>query len=372
MRHKFNFFVFIGIVSTLLFLINAVIYNSFIFAFHYGNGSSSIIFVFALLYVSLLSSFIFSSQYYNRFTRTHYYLSMVWFGCLGYLFLTSFLYLLFVAVSGENFSTLGEVLFVGSIIASFYGLYVARQLRIKNIVIEVDNLPEIWHQKKIAWISDVHLGQIYGKEYAQKIVNMVKEINPEALCVGGDLFDGTTAPDCHDLVAPFKELAAIMPVYFITGNHEEFNDDSVFLQAVRGVGMIVLSNEVVELRDMQFVGVDFKNTQKRNEYMDVFSRITLTIDKPAILLKHEPKDIDVAELHGISLQISGHTHNAQMWPFTYMVRRMYKGYEYGHKMFKKMHVYTSSGAGTWGPPMRVGTQCEIAVFHFIKSRVQGK
>lgn len=117
-----------------------------------------------------------------------------------------------VVMSGQMLTLFGQSLFVGSIALSLYGVYVARQLKVKNVVVKITHMPDAWQKKKIAWISDVHLGQIYGKEYAQKIVDMVKEINPEVLCVGGDLFDGTTAPDCRELVSPFQELTKVMPV----------------------------------------------------------------------------------------------------------------------------------------------------------------
>ena len=94
---------------------------------------------------------------------------------------------------------------------------------------------------------------------------------------------------------------------------------------------------------------------------DSLSRLAIDPRKPSILLKHEPRDLDVAEAAGISLQISGHTHKAQMWPLVYVAQRSYKGFAYGLKRLGRMQVYTSSGVGSWGPPMRVGTDGEIVV-----------
>ena len=115
---------------------------------------------------------------------------------------------------------------------------------------------------------------------------------------------------------------------------------------------------------MPIVWVDYRNSSKSENYKEILKKVAINRNVPSILLKHEPKDWEIAEGAGISLQISGHTHKAQMWPLVYVARMIYKNFTYGLQRFKNMQIYTSSGTGTWGPPMRVGTQSEIVVFTF--------
>lgn len=120
----------------------------------------------------------------------------------------------------------------------------------------------------------------------------------------------------------------------------------------------------MEIDGLQIIGVDYYNASDRKQFSEILSKLAIDSARPAILLKHEPKDIDVARDAGISLQISGHTHRGQLWPFEYMATLVYKGFSYGLKSLGTMQVYVSSGVGTWGPPMRVGTDGEIVVFKF--------
>jgi predicted MPP superfamily phosphohydrolase len=163
-------------------------------------------------------------------------------------------------------------------------------------------------------------------------------------------------------VAPFKNMKAPQGVFFITGNHEEFGDSTAFINAVKSVGIRTLVDEKTEVDGVEIIGVDYHNASDKKQFAHILSKLAIDKAKPSILLKHEPKDIDVARDAGISLQISGHTHRGQLWPFEYMAKLVYKGFSYGLKSLGTTQVYVSSGVGTWGPPMRVGTDGEIVVF----------
>ena len=107
-----------------------------------------------------------------------------------------------------------------------------------------------------------------------------------------------------------------------------------------------------------------KNASLAARFKDTIAKLAIDREKVSILLKHEPKDVDIAQEAGISLQISGHTHKAQLWPLGYIAQLIYRNFSYGLKRFKDMAIYVSSGTGTWGPPMRVGTDSEIVLFTF--------
>ncbi len=258
----------------------------------------------------------------------------------------------------------GKTLFIYALLVSTYGFFHARSIKVKHVEVALPNLPEVWHGRRALWISDLHLGQLHSPPFAKRIVKKVNAMPHHIIFIGGDLFDGTGAPDIDELVAPFKSLSAPLGSYFITGNHEEFGDSSKFIRAVKSCGIKVVQDELVAIDGLQIIGVDYRNASSREGFEAILSGLAIDTSTPSILLKHEPKDLVVAQRAGISLQISGHTHLGQQWPHGYMAQVIYKGYAYGLKNFKSMQVYPSSGVGTWGPPMRVGTDSEIVVFTF--------
>jgi predicted MPP superfamily phosphohydrolase len=163
---------------------------------------------------------------------------------------------------------------------------------------------------------------------------------------------------------PFSRISAPEGVYFITGNHEEFSDPRRYLDAVRQAGIKVLNNEMANLKGLQIIGVDYRDSANRQKYEMILNGIKLNPNLPTILLKHSPKNLDIADKKGIALQLSGHTHKGQLFPINYITALVYHGYDYGFKKFGNLQIYTSSGVGTWGPPMRVGNIPEIVVIRF--------
>jgi hypothetical protein len=259
-------------------------------------------------------------------------------------------------------SPIGRGLVGASVVAGVYGLLHARRLHVKHVAVTLPKMVPSWQGKRIVFASDFHLGQLSGSSWARHVVATINSLPHDAVFIGGDLFDGTGAPDIDELIAPLKDLKAAQGTFFVTGNHEEFGDNSRFIAAVRACGMRVLTNDVVMLDGLQIVGVDWAQASNTDNFRKILASLAIDRDRTSILLKHEPKDLDVASDAGISLQISGHTHRAQQWPLEYAARRVYNDYAYGLKNYRDMLVYISSGAGTWGPPMRVATDCEIVVF----------
>ncbi|HST11529.1 MAG TPA: metallophosphoesterase, partial [Terriglobales bacterium] len=179
----------------------------------------------------------------------------------------------------------------------------------------------------------------------------------------GDLFDGT-AVNAAQAASPWKDFAPPLGAYFVTGNHEEFRDPSDYLDAVRSSGMRVLQNEKVVIDDVQLIGVPDHASVNPDRFRSIFESLAINHDRPSILLSHTPRTLNIPEQAGISLQLSGHTHGGQFFPFTWFTRRIFGKYTYGLQRFGEMLVYTTTGAGTWGPPMRLGTQPEIVLLEF--------
>jgi len=126
-----------------------------------------------------------------------------------------------------------------------------------------------------------------------------------------------------------------------------------------------LDNEKVELDGLQIIGVDYRDSRNQEQFRTILQKMDIDRQKPSILLKHTPFDLEIARDQGITVQLSGHTHQGQVFLFRFITSWVYKGYDYGLKRLGDLLVYTSSGAGTWGPPMRLDTKPEIVVIRFF-------
>ncbi len=366
-----RFAIFLGIVSVILYIANAVVYEAVALTFAITEpaqllGLGSLLGVLSAGFIGILIA---SSHFYNTVTRIVYTSLAVWMGTFAYFFFASVLLGILIALASLVGYTLpshavGAGLFIISILVSVYGLIHARHITVAHYDVKLPNLPATWRGKKAVFVSDLHLGHVHAQAFAHKVTKRINTLTPDIIFIGGDLYDGRSTIDPAALSAPLKSLTAPLGVYFITGNHEEFGDASVFLEAVRKLGMQVLMDEMVEVEGLQLVGVDYHNANTAEGFKKILSSLKLDASRPSILLKHEPSNLPVAEEAGISLQISGHTHLGQQWPFGYLAQLSYKGFAYGLKNHGTMQQLTSSGAGTWGPPQRVGTNSEIVEITF--------
>jgi hypothetical protein len=212
-------------------------------------------------------------------------------------------------------------------------------------------------------VSDVHLGHVNGSRFLRRIVSRLRQLGPDVVFITGDLYDGTKV-DPRVLAEPWQEFSPAFGAYFVTGNHEEFSDPRKYLEAVNDSRVRVLNNEKILIDGLQVVGVHFGDSTHPDRFRSVLKGAELERGRASILLSHAPHALSIAEEAGISLQLSGHTHGGQIFPFTWFTRWIFGPYTYGLARHGGMAVYTSSGAGTWGPPMRVGTRPEIVLFEF--------
>jgi hypothetical protein len=351
-----------------LALVHLVVYKMAVSIFSLAvTGKLFMGIILTILCLSFILASVLTFNFNNLFTRIYYTISATWLGFAFYLFLASCLYALALGlfrIFGIDISKwFGILFFTLAIIVGIYGVVHARIILVKNVNVTLPNLPVEWRDRKAVYISDIHLGAVLGQDFAQKIVNKINEINPDIVFIGGDLYDGVKVNET-EVIKPFAGLHPALGVYFVTGNHEEFRDSQPYLEAIKKAGIHVLNNELVMIHGLQLIGVDDRDSINVAKFKTILSNLNINKDKPSILLKHEPFQLDEANTAGINLQISGHTHRAQVFPlngFTYLI---YKGYDYGLHMLGKMAVYTSSGVGTWGPPLRVGSDSEIVIFNF--------
>ena len=321
-----------------------------------------------LLSISYMAATLLAHRYSNWLVHLFYTVAATWLGIFNFLFLGAWLCWL-IYFGGRLFGMhwqrplIVDLMFGLGILASVYGVVHARLVRVKKIRVRLPGLPEAWHGRVAALVSDVHLGPVNGSGFVRRIVTMLGRLRPYAVFIAGDLYDATKV-DPNELAAPWKELSARVPTYFVTGNHEEFSDPAGYLDAVRRSGIRVLNNEKVMLDGLQIIGVHDSNSANPDRFRSILNRADLDRNRASILLSHVPRQLSIAEEAGVSLQLSGHTHGGQIFPFTWFTTRIFGDYTYGLQRFGELMVYTSSGAGTWGPPMRIGTSPEIVLIEF--------
>jgi predicted MPP superfamily phosphohydrolase len=314
-----------------------------------------------LLFLSFILSFFGARFATLPFPQWFYYVSVLWLGILINLVLVLGLGLLFAAPLKSlsvriDLRSFGFILLGLAAAIILYGLYQAGNINIKHIHVPIKNLPSSWKGKKIAHISDLHLGILNQEGLARRISEKINTQNVDLVCITGDLFDGT-GDHLADSVEPFNRIR--VPIYYVTGNHETYLGLSRAFEALKKTNFTILRDEIVDLGGIQLVGLDFPPRGRRKNPEPVLKKIVPS--KPAILLYHEPSNREIAAEHHISLQLSGHTHNGQFWPIQIFTHLIYKEYAYGLHQIGDFFIYTTSGVGTWGPPMRIGSTPEIAI-----------
>jgi hypothetical protein len=361
---------FITVIQSILFFGHFVLYETWTFssAGRVVPGAFAVKIVAGILSVSFIATSLLAFRYTNPAVRVAYRASAIWLGLLSFLFLAAVgVWIIFgvarMAGLNVNFHRMVEVLFGAAAAVGVYGLLNASFTRITRATVRLANLPAVWRGRRAALISDLHLGHVRNGSFLRRIIAKILKEEPDAIFIAGDLYDGT-AIDAGLAAEPLKQLAAPQGVYFVAGNHEQFGDDSKYLNAVAAAGVRVLSNEKVEVDGLQIIGVPYRNAAQQNPFASVLRAIGLDRDRASILLTHAPDHPEIAEAAGVSLQLSGHTHLGQFIPWSWMARRVYRQFVYGLSRIGKMQVFTSSGAGTWGPPLRLGSNPEIVMLEF--------
>lgn len=304
----------------------------------------------------------------SRLVSLLYTLAAVWLGVLNFIFLAACLCWIsdaafWLAHKSANRPVIGSALFLLAIAAAVYGLVRAQWILVRRISVALPGIPESWRGRTALLLSDLHLGHINGQRFCRRIVRLGVSLQPDIVLLPGDIFDGTKT-DASKLAAPLRNLKAPFGVYFSTGNHDEFGDTAHYLQVLADTGVRVLTNEMAEADGLQILGVPYGDSTFPMRLRATLETLRPDPARASILLNHVPNRLPIVEQAGISLQLSGHTHGGQIFPFTWMTRRVFGKFTYGLQRFGKLQVYTSSGVGTWGPPMRVGTHPEVVLLRF--------
>ncbi len=354
--------IFLSIALLIYFGLHSLLFSLFIKFFN-PRRATQFELAFLLLFLALcfITAFIWAQFSSHSFIRWFYYFSAIWFGVLINLLLIFAAGLLVMTILqwlslSINQRAFGVFLLVLTALYTSYGLYHATQLKTKLLSIPIKNCPREWRGKKIAQLSDLHLGIINGEGLTRKILSKIIEQKADFVFITGDLFDGT-GDDLYQSIEPLTQLK--VPIYYITGNHETYLGIDKAVSAIGKTKIKLLRDEIVDLGGIQLIGIDYPPRGWRKDITPILEKIDQT--KPSILLYHEPAQVETAQRFNVSLQLSGHTHNGQMWPMKIFTHFIYKGLDYGFHQTGDYCLYTSSGAGTWGPPMRIGSTPEIVI-----------
>ncbi len=251
-----------------------------------------------------------------------------------------------------------------TILISLYGIWNSTNLKTSQIEIPI---PGLKTGIRAVHLSDIHIGHFRGKAFLQKIVDRTNKLKPDVVFLTGDLFDGRIRLN-EESIHPLRQIE--VPVFFIEGNHDLYTGVRKIKSILRKNGIKVLENEVFNWNDLQIVGLNHMaadhNTVSMHAANDgptiknVLEGLPIVEKEPSILLHHSPDGVEYASRSGIDLYLSGHTHAGQLFPINYISELVFP-YNRGLHSYNGTRIFVSEGAGTFGPPMRIGTKSEITI-----------
>jgi hypothetical protein len=242
-----------------------------------------------------------------------------------------------------------------------YGTYgVLRGPKVQRATVPLAKLPRAAHGYRIAVVTDIHLGPVLGRGFAQRVVDTINSTQPDLIAVVGDLVDGSVK-DLRPAAAPLAQLRARHGSFFVTGNHEYFSGAEQWVEHVRELGLRPLENARTELGAFDLAGVNDVAGEDEGQGPD-FGKALGDRDRAraCVLLAHQPVQIHDAVDHGVDLQLSGHTHGGQLWPGNFLAG-LANPTVAGLERYGDTQLFVSRGAGAWGPPTRVGAPSDITV-----------
>ena len=270
------------------------------------------------------------------------------------------------------------VLLLSLLITGWGFVNARRTAAVVRVDVPISNLPEQLHGFSVAQISDIHVGPTIRNQYLRRIVERVNGLGADMVAITGDLVDGSVR-DLGRHVDPLRDLVSTHGTFFVTGNHEYYSGVDSWTNALRGLGIRVLMNEHVVIHhgaDTQLAGAmlvvagvtDFNAHHFDKSHQSDPHRALSDAPTQAgfrLLLAHQPRSAPAAAAAGFDLQLSGHTHGGQFWPWNHFVY-LQQPFTAGLHKLQALWVYTSRGTGYWGPPKRFGAPSEITHLRLVR------
>ena len=362
---RLTFLVVITSITFSLSILTARIYTSVLRSGQHGITIGYVIgIVFPVLFIVAMSASTLSSGWFTRLFATV--IDVV--GGIGFYFLITGallgIALLITRSIGIQLAPLwGIVGIILSFLLAGIGIIQAQFINVATYNVYLRGAPQSWNGKRAVLVSDTHFGLINYENFSDKIVSKIQSLHPDFVLHAGDLYDGPRI-DTAPISSSWKRLAATTPVFYAPGNHEEYGPYDAFIQSAYDAGFTVLTNKVTTYDGVQIAGITYHGKSDVAGGSRAIQDLTLEQSKPTILINHPPTFQQQALDKGVSLMVSGHTHNGQFWPLGYLVRAIYGRYTYGEYSFGALTGITTRGVGTAGPPMRLFNTPELVVITF--------
>jgi hypothetical protein len=379
---------FLGTAWLLLLGGHYLLYLAAVRYFSITSSSLKIVLFSSLTFLSLsfIGSFFLVHWKPGWFTAYFYTAAGAWTGLFVNLLLAAAIAWLLIGLLrltglDPNTRLIAVLLTAGAVGFTGYGIFNAFQPRVNKVELELQSLTAQRKEKSIVQLSDVHLGHVHGVGFLRNVVQQVNSLDPDLVVITGDLFDGMGGR-YKDFIPLLNRLRAKKGIFFVTGNHETYVGLGSALGTLEETSIRPLQNEMVEIDGLEIVGISYPGLDpSRDERFIQHLKDTHSPHRPRVLLFHTPTNLalpdgDNPRRHagtywfpdttlklnreiGADLQLSGHTHRGQVFPFGYLTRLIYRGCDYGLHHAGDLALYTTSGVGTWGPPVRTENSSEI-------------
>src|SRR3984885_2551734 len=341
------------------------------------SGISLLVLSYGLMSLSLVARSLWSRPFSDRMAAPGFFMAGFFSSMLVLTLLRDVVLLPVALLSSQpyvrTYDSISATVVLGlGIFATLAGLVAARRrARIVNVDVPLQDLPPALQGFSIVQISDIHVGTTIRKGYVEKIVKAVNALKPDLIAVTGDMVDGPVR-ELAAHTAPLAELRALHGAFFVTGNHEYYSGERSWTTEFRRLGLRVLLNEhiVIEHKGASLVvaGVtDFSshhfNPSHRSDPHIALAGAPADADV-RVLLAHQPRSAAAAASAGFDLQLSGHTHGGQFWPWNLFVR-LQQPFTAGLHGLNRLGIYVSPGTGYWGIPQRFGAPSEITHLRLV-------
>ncbi|MGE0076673.1 MAG: metallophosphoesterase [Bacteroidales bacterium] len=369
--------IFITIVLSIYFLVNSFIYVQTKPVFSIATFGIWLKVAFWLLVLSYPLGRVLEGIFDGNIFSILVKIGSIWLGAMLYLFII-FLILLIVRFSNNlfNYSEYLDfkshlnykqiavfVVYTITTLVLIAGHINAINPKVSKVNIKTNKISDD-NGLRIVAVSDIHLGTIIGKKRLSKLVNLINEQKPDIVLLAGDIFDEDIAPVVNGGMGKlFEDINSKYGIYAVTGNHEYFGNFEAKIAYLKQHKVNVLRDSSALIDNFYVIGRDDRQSNaalKRNR--KTIEELVNGLDKSKfmILLDHQPYHLNEAQENGIDLQLSGHTHDGQMWPFNYATQGIFEVSK-GYLKKGNTHYYVSTGFGTWGPRVRIGNRPEIVV-----------
>ena len=371
-----------AIFFTIFFTIyGAINYYIFIRGWQAISAFPHLKIIYIILFVLASTSYLLA-KFLEKYLSMFLYDSLMWIGSFWFSFMMYFLMAIilidlarivnwkfdvFPAVINNNYELAKQItfsiVFAIALIVNIAGFINTRNFKIRTLNIDLPKKESKIKSLNAVLISDVHLSPVNNKKFLSSIVKKINDINPDLIFIAGDLVDDKAEILKERNIGPaLKKLNPKYGIYACTGNHEYINGAEAAVNYMRENNITVLRDTSIKIADSFFIlsREDRSKKQFTGKERKPLSEIISEVDKifPLILLDHTPFGLDDAKTNGIDLQLSGHTHHGQIFPANLITKMLYE-VSWGYLKKDNTNYYVSCGVGTWGPPVRLGSNSEI-------------